>query len=143
MKKILFFSFLALALFFSGCVNNGDDNAKAKIVGKWFLIKEVELEYHNGAEVDEFVDIDFTDENYIEFKSDGEVIFSEQGGTETATYSINSAGSKLTITHSPGDTDEINIKSMNSRDLIFRQEDSEVRNGKTIKYVYESYFKKK
>lgn len=146
MKNFKFLSvlFLSVAVGFSSCKKDDGDDAKASIVGKWALTKEVEIEYENGVKVEEDIETTFQSEDYIEFKSDGKVVFSEVGDTDNGTYSLSSDGKKLTITFSENSVSDIfDIKTLSSTDLVIYTEYTELHQGINYKETLEYSFKKK
>jgi len=144
--KTLFLLFLAVSFGITGCKkNDDDDNAKAQIVGKWILTKEVYRTYLKGVlETDETYD-DYDDNDWvIEIKSNGTYIGWDEGEKdEEGTYSLQDNGKTLIL--KPGNetqTYTCTIRQLTSSSLVLYSEKTEGTGDNTWKITYEETYKK-
>ncbi|MGV3508587.1 MAG: lipocalin family protein [Sphingobacteriaceae bacterium] len=143
--KFLVLLFIATSVGFTSCKkDDGEDDAKANIIGKWSLTKEVWKQYLNGQVVDEGSSNSNTNEWVIEFKSDGTYQGYDEGDLdEEGTYSIQNDGKKLVLNSKHDDEDEaVTINSLNSTEMVLYFEDTETTGNQTLKYTTEETYKK-
>ncbi|MCR5454936.1 MAG: lipocalin family protein [Bacteroidales bacterium] len=130
MKKRLLFSLMAvlmLSLTFISCGDDDDDavDYKTAIVGKWKWTHDVE---YTDGKVER--DRDVSDRNeFVEYKSDGTVVWTDGEETEQGTWFI--SGDKLTEVYD-GDG-EVSIISISGNTLTITSEETE--DGHTYKDV--------
>ncbi|MBC8051463.1 MAG: DUF5004 domain-containing protein [Sphingobacteriaceae bacterium] len=144
--KFLVLTLLVVAVGFTGCKkDDGDDDAKANLVGKWALTKETWSSTVGSQAPQTGSDTDFDNDDYVyEFKSDNTYRVTEDGDLEdSGTYSIQNDGKKLVLNDSNEDQDEnFTIKTLTSSQLVFTYEEIETEGGVTFKYSGEMTFKK-
>lgn len=142
--KTLILLFLAASLGFTGCKkDDGEDDAKANIVGKWALTKEVYKTYLKGVlETEETYD-DYDDNDWvIELKSNGTYIGWDGGEEEeTGTYSLQDGGKTL-ILKTGNDTHTLTVRQVTSSSLVVYYEETEGTGDNAVKYTYEETYKK-
>lgn len=138
--KFLALLFISLSVGLTSCKK--DDDKKGNIVGKWFLKSEVNKMYINGQQQGEAdIETDFGTSDYVEFKSDGKGVYSEEGDTDDFTYQINNDATELTIVID-GETEKQKISKLTDSELVLLNESSETMQGTTFKYSFESTYKK-
>jgi hypothetical protein len=119
---------LLLSLTFVSCGDDDDDDAvdyKTAIVGKWKWTHDVE---YTDGKVERDRDVSNKNE-FVEYKSDGTVIWTVGEDTEQGTWSI--SGDKLTEVYD-GDS-EVSIISISGNTLTMTSEETE--DGHTYKDV--------
>jgi hypothetical protein len=134
-----------VAVGFTGCKKDDEDDAKANLVGRWAMTKDVWKEYENGSIEDEGSSTDFDNDDEVwDFKSDGTYKASEDGEVyESGTYSLQNDGKKLVINASDEDEDDIyTINKLSSSELVVYSEEVETSGGVTYKDTEEYTFKK-
>jgi hypothetical protein len=133
-----------VAVGFTGCKKDDEDDAKANLVGRWAMTKEVWKEIENGT-VEEGSSTDFdNDDDVWEFKSDGTYKASEDGEVyESGTYSLQNDGKKLVINASDEDEDDIyTINKLSSSELVVYTEEVGTEDGVPYKETEEYTYKK-
>lgn len=141
--KLLVLALLVVSLGFTGCKKDDGDDAKANILGKWEMTKEVWKEYNQDGSIKTQgteTGVDFV----IEFKSNGSYTVYDQGDIdETGTYSIQNDGKKLVLNNAEDNIDDVHtINSLTSSQLVLYIEDIETSAGQTTKHTYELTFNK-
>ena len=142
MKKYVIALLMIAAISFSRCKKDDKNDKKltSTIVGKWFIIKDVESNFINDVKKEEHTDDEFTAEDYYEFKSNGTGVFSEVGDSDSFTYKV--TGTTITITENPNESYELEIKNLNGNDAIFIKEFIENFEGVDYKTITEMTVKK-
>ena len=141
--RFLVLLFLAVSLGSSSCKKN-DDEVMASIVGKWGIVKTVEVDYVGTAKGPTETETTFSANDFVEFKSDGTAIFSEEGDTDAATYTVNTDTKKMSVKLNGTSTSiQMDIRTLNSTDLVLYAEESTSQGGITYKFTIETSFKKK
>ncbi len=130
---VLLFAVLSLAL--GSCKKDEE----ASILGKWYKKKEVTKETVNGTAQDETTTTDYDNSDYVEFKDNGQAIVSEEGETESFTYSYDEKNKKLSVTDSEG-TRTMDVKTISDSDLVLYEEETMSQSGFTYKYSNEVTF---
>lgn len=146
MKKVktLLLLFLTVSLGFTACKkDDGEDNAKVNIVGKWVLTKEVYKTYLKGVLTEDETYTDYDDNDWVvEIKSNGTYIGWEDGQKEEeGTYSLQDGGEKLVLT-SDSQTHIFTIRQLTSSSLVIYFEENEGTGDNAWKYTYEETYKK-
>ena len=143
MKKIKYLTllFLAVSVGFTSCKKDDDE---VSIVGKWGTTKSVNINYTGTIKGSTETETTFTAEDYIEFKSDGTTILSEDGDTDAGTYTFNNDTQKLSIKFTGDDESVVfDIKTLTTTDLVLYTEEIDVEGSTTYKYTSEVSFKRK
>lgn len=112
-KNLLLIATVVLtAISFSSCSNDDEENAKnweQLIIGKWKITKVMN---NSGTNI--------LGQRYItmEFKSNGNVVFEEEGEKDNLSYKID--GNKLSIIEKEDSKSEMTIQTLTSKELVFR-----------------------
>lgn len=136
MKRILLLSALFAVMAITGCKKDKDENPNAKaILGKWFAKSYSTATYTNGVKTDSSLETEFTDNDYVEFRSDG----TATDGEDTFTYSVN--GNTITTT-SQGETLESEITTLSGSTLGLTIDVTETYEGQRFRYVIETTYRR-
>ncbi len=95
-QKLHILGIVCLLLIF-GCKKDDEKNVKAQIAGKWKMEKTTIKVYENGELSLDETETEFSDEDYYDFKPDGNLEIYTNGETDNAPYSVNEEGNKVTI----------------------------------------------
>ena len=142
-SKFLVLLFIAVGVVFTGCKKDNTE-VSGNIVAKWGIKKTVATTYTGSEKGLSVTDTNFKDNDWIEFKADGTVTFSDNGDTDQGTYTYNSDTKKITLKYT-GDSSSsvIDVKTLTDTDLVITEEDVYTEGGVTYKTVSETSCKKR
>lgn len=129
MKNFTLLVLLLATVSIAGCKKDDEEKQQKDIVGKWFVKQTVEKEIESGVTTFEETETNFTAADFFEFKSDGSLVNSIQGDAYRGTYEVK-ASNRLVMTDEDGDTEDFEIKKLNSSELIIYIEDIDGPNAK-------------
>lgn len=113
---------LLLTVFLS--VSCKKDSEKTSIVGKWNLQQTIEWEFSNGSKIEStkktyMLNADDGEWMTLEFTASGTVVSESKDDWQTGSYTISGTTLKVVF---PGQTDVVNIKSVDKGSLILETE---------------------
>lgn len=143
MKQKLHILGIACLLLVFGCKKDKDDekNLKAQIAGKWKMEKTVIKVYENGELSLDETETEFSNEDYYDFKPDGNLEIYTDGETDNAAYSVNEEGNKVTIT-AEGETLEFAITRIDESKLYLLYDDTRTENVVELRVTIDLNFTK-
>lgn len=138
MKNFTLLMLLLATVTLVSCKKDNEEKQQKNILGKWYFKTVVEKEIESGVTTYEETEDDFTTADFIEFKSDGKVTSTQGGYSFVGTYKINE-NSRLILIDEDGDTEEYEIKKLNSTELVLYMEDID---SPTAKETFEMTLRK-